>query len=213
MAKGTCTAAGCPNPVVTTNAVFCTKHYTRWRRYGTPDLPVRPTEFARFWSKVDASGGLDSCWLWRADEKAKGHGRFKRDGSRTSMQASRYAYELLVGPVPEDLELDHMCHNEDPTCPGGPMCPHRPCCNPFHCLPSTHKENDLRGRSPLADNARKTQCPYGHPFDEANTYTRPRGGRGCRACRKIYMREFQRRRRDRLRAEGKIGPARGHRVP
>ena len=54
------------------------------------------------------------------------------------------AYEFTVGPVPDGLDLDHMCHNADPTCPGGRACLHRRCCNPGHLLPSTRSENMTR---------------------------------------------------------------------
>ena len=37
---------------------------------------------------------------------------------------------------------------------------------------------------PQAD---KTHCPYGHPFDAANTYYTPTGERRCRACRRVRV--------------------------
>jgi hypothetical protein len=37
-------------------------------------------------------------------------------------------------------------------------------------------------------NAAKTHCPDGHPYDEANTYVRPDGGRECRICRNASVR-------------------------
>ncbi|WP_390623416.1 NUMOD4 domain-containing protein [Subtercola endophyticus] len=48
----------------------------------------------------------------------------------------------------------------------------------------TRLENmrDIR-RHGTHENARKTACPRGHAYDEANTYITPRGNRGCRACR------------------------------
>lgn len=33
-------------------------------------------------------------------------------------------------------------------------------------------------------NIRKTQCPYGHPYDEVNTSYESRGNRKCRTCRR-----------------------------
>lgn len=36
----------------------------------------------------------------------------------------------------------------------------------------------------------KTHCAKGHAYDEANTYSRPDGKRGCRECRKANMRDF-----------------------
>jgi hypothetical protein len=98
--------------------------------------------------------------------------------------AHRVVYTLLVGPIPEGFTLDHTCHNADSTCPGGWGCPHRRCCNPAHLEPVTHQENILRGEGEAARHSRQTHCVNGHPFDEANTYVRPRGtGRDCRTCR------------------------------
>jgi hypothetical protein len=45
----------------------------------------------------------------------------------------RLVYEILCGPVPEDLQLDHLCRN-----PG--------CCNPGHLEPVPGRENLRRGR-------------------------------------------------------------------
>jgi len=42
----------------------------------------------------------------------------------------------------------------------------------------------MRGKTYAAANAEKTHCPQGHPYDEANTYRKPRGDRECRICRR-----------------------------
>ena len=63
----------------------------------------------RFWAKVDTSG---SCWLWRAQRNPKGYGRFDIGG--TPAYAHRVAYELINGPIPDGLEVDHLCWN--PSC-------------------------------------------------------------------------------------------------
>ncbi len=50
------------------------------------------------------------------------------------------------------------------------------------------KRNNQLHESLLARWARtpkKTHCPHGHPFDEANTYVDPQGRRHCKACRKM----------------------------
>ncbi len=39
----------------------------------------------------------------------------------------------------------------------------------------------------------KTECVNGHPYNEANTYFRPSGGRHCRECDRRYGREYRRR--------------------
>lgn len=59
---------------------------------------------------------------------------------------------------------------------------------------------DRRGRARHRDhpahhfNASKTQCKYGHPFDEANTYYAPDGQRRCRICLRNARRTWGRRR-------------------
>lgn len=44
------------------------------------------------------------------------------------------------------------------------------------------------------NNARKTQCKHGHPYDAANTLPRVGGGRACRACARRRMAEYADRR-------------------
>jgi hypothetical protein len=84
--------------------------------------------------------------------------------------AHRLAYQLLVGPIPEGLVIDHLCRNP-------------PCQNPAHMECVTHRENTLRGASPHAMNARKTHCKRGHEFTFQNTYVDAKGCRSCLACR------------------------------
>lgn len=91
--------------------------------------------------------------------------------------AHRVAYEWLVGPIPVGLDLGHVCHDQDASCPGG-LCMHRRCVNPAHLRPMTRAENCANGRH----NASRTHCPRGHAYDEANTYVTPSGYRQCRTC-------------------------------
>lgn len=136
----------------------------------------------RFWPKVERT---ETCWLWQAKINNRGYGLFSYDGR---MQAAhRVAYELLVGPIPEGLDIDHLCAV-------------RHCVNPAHLEPVTHRENLLRGSGFAAVNAAKTHCPYGHEYTPENTYTSPHpdGGRICRTCkRERDARARARRRADR----------------
>ncbi len=109
--------------------------------------------------------------------------------SRSNRLVHRVMWELLEGPIPAGLTLDHLCHNADPQCAGGKSCVHRRCANLAHLEVVTTGENSLRGRALAAVNAAKTHCDSGHPYDEANTYYRPHGGRSCRACRREYQRK------------------------
>jgi hypothetical protein len=143
------------------------------------------TTVVQFWAKVDKG---EICWLWTGRTRS-GYGTFKIDG-RWKM-ASRVAYMLLVGPIPEGLELDHIKANgcTSTLCVKAIADEH----GPAHLEPVTHRENMLRGtRNPCASNARKTHCSQGHPFDAEHTYIRHRDGqerRECRTCKRLRERE------------------------
>lgn len=99
----------------------------------------------RFWPKVEVTG---FCWNWTGFRGAHGHGQFKATPT-TSTGAHRWAYEFLVGPIPDGMFLDHLCRNTG-------------CVNPDHLEPVTNAENVMRGFGPTANHARKTHCPRGH---------------------------------------------------
>lgn len=159
---------------------MCSKHYTRWRRYGNPlGFATRPTLEDRFWVKVDERGP-DECWPWTGTITPAGYGQIGI-GQRLDF-AHRVSYRLLVGLIPDGMEIDHLCHTRDETCRLGDECPHRRCVNPAHLEPVTGLENSMRSRSPHAENARKTHCPQDHEYTAENTYVSPNGSRHCREC-------------------------------
>jgi hypothetical protein len=191
-----CQIEGCDSPLIARG--YCHMHYRRWRLTGSPG-PAEPsrnrpgTDLAqRFWSFVER-GNPSDCWLWISGVSGSGHGQIRINGQK--VYAHRVAYELVVGPIPDGLFLDHMCHNRDLACPGGTNCTHRRCVNPAHLEPATRRENQLRGRAFSAVNAAKTHCIHGHPFDEANTIIRPGNHRGCRECGRIAQRAYQQRKK------------------
>lgn len=137
------------------------------------------TLYQRFWAKVNKT---DTCWLWTASAP-HGYGQIKAGGKFVkTLYAHRVAYEMLVGPIPEGLHLDHLCRVTR-------------CVNPKHLEPVTRRENLLRGESPMAKHARKTECLRGHPFSGANLYTTSKGYRCCRICRNESMKRLRRRRK------------------
>lgn len=105
--------------------------------------------------------------------KAKGYGSAHLPRpERGHVLVHRFVYELLRAPIPDGLELDHLCRNH-------------PCVNPAHLEPVTHRENMMRGETFGAVNAAKTHCDNGHEFNTANTRLVRRGRsirRECRPC-------------------------------
>lgn len=82
--------------------------------------------------------------------------------------AHRIAYELVVGPIPEGLTLDHLCRV-------------RRCVNPEHLEPVTMGENLRRGMSPAMISKRTGICKRGHSL--ADAYRRWNGEvTNCRTC-------------------------------
>lgn len=129
-------------------------------------VPARPIS-ERFWPKVNRVDG--SCWEWTGAKDGKGYGRFWVTETRRAVVAHRVAYELLVGPIPEGLTLDHLCRNTG-------------CVNPAHLDPCTAGENASRAPgAPYRVKAAWTHCAHGHEFTPANTATH-HGRRECRAC-------------------------------
>lgn len=138
MQRARCNMIGCTRQHYARG--WCKPHYEQWRKNQDGDLPPadRMTVEERFWSYVDQRGP-DDCWLWRGSTSA-GYGRFTPEHG-VRVRAHRFAFELRLGPVPEELQLDHVCHNRDRMCPGGVVCVHRRCANPAHLEPVTQIEN------------------------------------------------------------------------
>lgn len=125
------------------------------------------------------------CWEWTATKDRYGYGRICIQYKYTG--AHRVAYELIEGPIPEGLDLDHLCLNKG-------------CINPAHLEPVTRRENTRRASLSISSiNSAKTHCVNGHEFTPDNTLIR-RGARDCRACNR--SRAF--RNRARARAEKQL---------
>jgi hypothetical protein len=117
----------------------------------------------------------DGCWEWAGAHNRDGYGT-AYTGTRP-LGAHRVIYELLVGPIPEGLTIDHLCRN-------------RGCVNPSHMEPVPKRVNLLRGVGVGALHAAKTHCVHGHPFDAENTRITSRG-RVCRQCHRERERKYR----------------------
>jgi hypothetical protein len=133
-----CTVNGCERNDRLSNGL-CRLHLQRLRRNGDPTIRIRirgdvVAQLDRF---TDKNGPIPAhrpelgpCWEWTSARTPSGYARVKRQGRDS--QAHRVAYEVHVGPIPDGLELDHLCRN-------------RGCVRPDHLEPVTHAENMRRG--------------------------------------------------------------------
>lgn len=127
----------------------------------------------RFDAKVKENGE-SGCWIWTGSHDGANYGRISLNGKPA--QASRVAYTLYRGPIPEGQVLDHHLYPE-----GGCIGP--ACVNPSHLLPTTQSENASRNAW-----SRKTHCPQGHPYNIENTVVeKTRKGRLARRCKKCKI--------------------------
>src|SRR5258708_2446189 len=121
------------------------------RMRGFDTLPAR---FANRICREIRVPSLGECWTWTGWLSDKGYA-IALFGKR-KVKLHRFAYELLVGPIPDGLLPDHLCRN-------------RACINPAHLECVTNRENILRGVGLAAVNAKKTHCVNGHAFTSENT--------------------------------------------
>ncbi len=119
-----------------------------------------------------------NCILITKGLDSHGYARIKING--VSKGRHRVEYEKVNGPIPQGLQIDHLCRN-------------RNCINPAHMEAVSPKENILRGQSLPANNARKSHCKNGHEFTKENTIIADKGKRRlCAVCRKKSYTKFNR---------------------
>lgn len=171
----------------TGNCEYCNQLYTKKRRkqrFCSPEcmrvVVHTNTLDQAFFSRIkkQPDGG---CWLYTGYITPNGYGTFGYQ--KKFHYAHRFSYEFYKGPIPEGLEVDHLCKV-------------RNCCNPDHLEAVTTLVNQHRANPP------KDHCNRGHAFDEENTFYVKKGERFkryCRACNRDRTRE---RKHQKLLAQG-----------
>ena len=100
---------------------------------------------------------VGDCWDWTG-AMSQGYGRFgNRDDPTRSQLAHRALWQLLVGPIADGIDLDHLCRN-------------RRCANPDHMRPIARGDHQRQTMT-------RHHCKRGHRLTAA---TKNRGG--CRKC-------------------------------
>lgn len=109
MSRNVCSVAGCIALASARN--LCNVHYQRVRRHGTTDARavMHSTPEASFAARtVERDGHL----IWTGAITSDGYGSIRVSGRMVG--AHRYAWEQANGPIPEGMNVDHICHT--PVC-------------------------------------------------------------------------------------------------
>lgn len=116
------------------------------------------------------------CWLWTGSVMNSGYGNFTTY-VKDERSAHRFSYKQHVGPIADDLTIDHICCN-------------KLCVNPEHLRLMTRGQNTKRYYNEMLS------CRAGHEYTVENTKIVKGSFRQCRACNRIRdtMRYYNKRR-------------------
>ena len=134
-----------------------------------------------FLAQFDRSAGPCACHPWTGSIRPDGYGQANLAALGGTQTAHSLLWEIVRGEVPRDesgrkFHLDHECHNEDTSCPGGSTCLHRRCGNLEHIVAKARKANLDAANEPRARGRFRTHFDCGCEITEENTYRIERKG-------------------------------------
>jgi hypothetical protein len=127
----------------------------------------------RIMAKVSKS--TNGCWIYTGTLDKDGYATFSMHGVGTR-RVHRLMYEAKVGPIPDGMEIDHLCRV-------------RNCVNPKHLEAVTRRENSLRSEmlGLLAALDARAECTVGGGWGDVLA-VRPEG-EGMRLAYTVYARD------------------------
>lgn len=161
-------------PVCGTQFSMVPSHAHRQTHCSRACSRAAPRRGPRLRFTVEDRGYETPCHIFQGSINWDGYGSVTvRVGDlKTTRGAHKVAWERENGPVPEGLEIDHLCRV-------------RRCIRPGHMEPVTHAENMYRSMAPALVTFRTNVCRRGHELTPENVYLFPKSGaRTCRACKR-----------------------------
>src|SRR5690606_19089374 len=177
-----CVEPQCDRPVKVKARGLCNRHYLQVQRAGCMHLIKKPrsepgtsaADLAKY--VLERCKRQGECLVWVGKLTHDGYGVLYGARNVYLGVTHRIAYEGTVGPVPEELEVDHLCRV-------------RNCANPEHLEPVPRSENIRRAKALI------TACPQGHEYTPENTYWSQGRRRSCRTCNRASVARYKERRR------------------
>lgn len=125
---------------------LCGMHYGRMRASGTLEAGAYRRTFEQvFEGKLSRQG---DCLVWTGLRNPQGYGQVSWRGK--TLSAHRFMWEKHNGPIPEGIEIDHICHNP-------------PCVELKHIRLATRKENARYRWGAMPNNASGIRGVTYHP--------------------------------------------------
>lgn len=109
---------------------YCDPHYQKLKKQGVLKTQrIMKDDVARFHTKYTVHP-VTGCWEWTGPMHHSGYGNFgvTENGKGVTYRAHCWAYEFLVGPIPDGQKVLHDCDNTR-------------CCRPSHLVLGTGSDN------------------------------------------------------------------------